>query len=190
MASSLPLIQELARAAGSDVTKDQLVVLFVREIAESVRKIEEFRRLCIELRTNIRLRNDYIYELRLYRSCDDVLSTIEMLRRMQLDDTENVARLLSMARETQLAFDALRVEDYKRMVSQLKESARRRNEYIGALKARVSGGDSVENLKFMERIRLEDVEKGTRLLLMMKETELKISEKIAFVSTLAVDVVV
>ncbi|GJW77635.1 hypothetical protein Tco_0139317, partial [Tanacetum coccineum] len=86
--------------------------------------------------------------------------------------------------------DALRVEDYKRMASQLKESARRRNEYIGALKARASGEDSVENLKFMERIRLEDVEKGTRLLLMMKETELKISEKISFVLTLAVDVVV
>ncbi|GJW49426.1 hypothetical protein Tco_0090777 [Tanacetum coccineum] len=59
MTSSLPLIQELARAAGSDVTKDQLVVLFEREVAESVGKIEEF------------------------------------------DDTENTARLLSLARETQ-----------------------------------------------------------------------------------------
>nr|GFD20199.1 hypothetical protein [Tanacetum cinerariifolium] len=46
--------------------------------------------------------------------------------------------------------DALRVEDYKRMARWLKENVRRRNEYIGALKARASGGDSVENLKFME----------------------------------------
>ncbi|GJX79561.1 hypothetical protein Tco_0327710 [Tanacetum coccineum] len=61
MASSLPLIQELARAPGSDVMKDQLVVLFEREVAESVGKIEEFGRLCIELRANIRLRNDYNY---------------------------------------------------------------------------------------------------------------------------------
>nr|GEW51704.1 ARID DNA-binding domain-containing protein [Tanacetum cinerariifolium] len=172
-----------------------------REIAESVGKIEEFRRLCIELRANIRLRNDYISELRLYRSCDDILGTNEMLRRMQLDDTENVARLLSMATETQrkgrLAFlvnqeimkDTLRVEDYKRMVRQLKESVRRRNGYIGALKARASDGDSIGNLKFLERVRLEDVEKGTRLLLIMKETQLKISEKSAFVSTLAIDVV-
>ncbi|GKF78574.1 hypothetical protein Tco_0234142, partial [Tanacetum coccineum] len=32
MSSSLPLIQELARAAELDVTKDQLVLLFEREI--------------------------------------------------------------------------------------------------------------------------------------------------------------
>ncbi|GJZ47018.1 hypothetical protein Tco_0600850 [Tanacetum coccineum] len=73
MASSLPLIQELARAA---------------------------RSLCVELRANIRLRNDCFSKLRLYRSCDDILGTIKMLRRMQLDDTENVARLFSMARDT------------------------------------------------------------------------------------------
>ncbi|GKC93623.1 hypothetical protein Tco_1159065, partial [Tanacetum coccineum] len=42
MVSFLPLIEELARAAGSDVTTDQLVVLFEREIAEDVGKIEEF----------------------------------------------------------------------------------------------------------------------------------------------------
>ncbi|GJS76523.1 hypothetical protein Tco_0726404 [Tanacetum coccineum] len=50
MVSFLPLIEELVRAAGSDVTTDQLVVLFEREIAEDVGKIEEFRKLCIELR--------------------------------------------------------------------------------------------------------------------------------------------
>ncbi|GJZ13758.1 hypothetical protein Tco_0548988 [Tanacetum coccineum] len=71
-----------------------------REIAESVWKIEEFRRLCVELRANIRLRNDCFSKLRLYRSCDDILGTIKMLRRMQLDDTENAARLFSMARDT------------------------------------------------------------------------------------------
>ncbi|GKD53735.1 hypothetical protein Tco_1287122 [Tanacetum coccineum] len=65
----------------------------MEEIAESVGKIKEFRRLCIELRANIRLRNDYISELRLYRSCDDILGSIAMLRTMQLDDTENAARL-------------------------------------------------------------------------------------------------
>ncbi|GJX43365.1 retrotransposon protein, putative, ty1-copia subclass [Tanacetum coccineum] len=43
---------------------------------------------------------------------------------------------------------------------------------------------------FMKRIRLEDLEKSTRLLLMMKETELKISEKVAFVLTLGDDVVI
>ncbi|GKF04913.1 hypothetical protein Tco_0035581 [Tanacetum coccineum] len=99
------MIEELARAAGWDVTKEQLVVLIEREVVESVGKIEEFRRLCIELRANIRLRNDYISELMLYRSCDDTLGSIAMLRTMQLYDTENVARLLSLARETQRKVD-------------------------------------------------------------------------------------
>ncbi|GJU64857.1 hypothetical protein Tco_1246692 [Tanacetum coccineum] len=88
---------QLARAAGSDVTKDQLVVLFEREIAESVGKIKEFRRLCIGLRANIRLRNDYISELRLYRSCDDIIGCIALLRTMQLDDRKMLP-LLSTAR--------------------------------------------------------------------------------------------
>ncbi|GJT86897.1 hypothetical protein Tco_1068614 [Tanacetum coccineum] len=72
----------------------------------------------------------------------------------------------------------------------LKESVRRRNGYIGALKAILRDGDSIENLKFMERMRLEDMEKGTRFLLMMKETNLKIHEKFDFVSLLGDDVIV
>ncbi|GKE29475.1 hypothetical protein Tco_1444859 [Tanacetum coccineum] len=88
MASLFPLIEELARSSGSDVVNDQLVVLFEREVVEDVGKIEEIRRLCIE-------------------SCDDVLGTIEMLRHMQSDDTENVARLLSMARETRQRVDEI-----------------------------------------------------------------------------------
>ncbi|GJZ19661.1 hypothetical protein Tco_0556251 [Tanacetum coccineum] len=86
--------------------------------------------------------------------------------------------------------DALKAEDYKRMARQLKDSVKKRCGYIGALKARHSGADSNENLKFMEWIRLEDMEKGTRLLLMMKETEMKIGEKIAFVTSLEDNVVV
>ncbi|GKA12948.1 hypothetical protein Tco_0692494 [Tanacetum coccineum] len=97
--------EELVSAAGSDATKDQLVVLFEREVAESLGKIEEYRRLCIELRANIRLRNDYICELQLYRSCDDVIGSIAMLRRMRLDDADNASRLLSLARETQQKVD-------------------------------------------------------------------------------------
>ncbi|GJT24055.1 hypothetical protein Tco_0893992 [Tanacetum coccineum] len=84
---------------------------------------------------------------------------------------------------------ALRVEDYKRMARQLKESVRRKCGYIGALKDGPRDVDSNERLKFMERIWLEDMEKGTRLLLMMKETEMKIGEKIDFVTSLGDNVV-
>ncbi|GKC56442.1 hypothetical protein Tco_1084040 [Tanacetum coccineum] len=86
--------------------------------------------------------------------------------------------------------DALRVEDYKRMASQLENSVRRKCRYIAALKSRSDGEGSVEDLKFLERIRLEDLEKGTRLLLMMKETEMKIGEKITYVGSLGNNAVV
>ncbi|GKD74401.1 hypothetical protein Tco_1332683 [Tanacetum coccineum] len=96
-------------------------------------------------------------------------------------DTMVIKERLVFLVNQEIMKDALRVKDYKRMACQLKESVRRRSGYIGALKARSSGVDSVENLKFMKCMRLEDMEKGTCLLLMMKETEMKIDEKISFV---------
>ncbi|GJY61565.1 hypothetical protein Tco_0462222 [Tanacetum coccineum] len=83
--------------------------------------------------------------------------------------------------------DALRVEDYKMMASQLENSVRRKCGYIAALKSHSDGEGSVEDLKFLERMRLEDLEKGTRLLLMMKETKMKIWEKITYVGSLGND---
>ncbi|GJU00733.1 hypothetical protein Tco_1111071 [Tanacetum coccineum] len=84
MVAPLPLLEELASAVDSDVTKDQL---------------------SSELKAAVRRRDGYIAELRLYRSCDDTLGTIEMLSRMQLEDMEKAARFLLMARETQVKVD-------------------------------------------------------------------------------------
>ncbi|GJZ13757.1 hypothetical protein Tco_0548987 [Tanacetum coccineum] len=105
-------------------------------------------------------------------------------------DTMVIKERLVFLVNQEIMKDALRVKDYKRMARQLKESVRRRSGYIGALKARSSGVDSVENLKFMKCMRLEDMEKGTCLLLMMKETEIKIDEKISFVMSLEDDVII
>ncbi|GJX46397.1 hypothetical protein Tco_0271587 [Tanacetum coccineum] len=105
MDAPLQLLEELARATNSDVTKDQLIVLFEREADEDVAKIMDFRRLSKELRAVVRRRDGSIAELGVYRSCDDTLGTIEMLSRMQLDDMEKDARLLLMARETQIKVD-------------------------------------------------------------------------------------
>ncbi|GKB64971.1 hypothetical protein Tco_0921157 [Tanacetum coccineum] len=74
-------------------------------VDEDAAKIMDFRRLSKELRAVVRKRDGYIAELRVYRSCDDTLGTIEMLSRMQLDDMEKDARLLLMARETQIKVD-------------------------------------------------------------------------------------
>nr|GEU50570.1 hypothetical protein [Tanacetum cinerariifolium] len=87
------------------VTKDQLIVLFEREDAENVEKIMDLCRLSSELRAAVKRRDGYIVELRLYRSCDDTLRTIEMLSHMQFDVMEKVARMLLMARETHIKVD-------------------------------------------------------------------------------------
>ncbi|GKD56695.1 hypothetical protein Tco_1290082 [Tanacetum coccineum] len=105
MAAPLTLLEELARAAESDVTKDQLIVVFKREVAEDDEKVRDFRRLSTKLREAVRRRDGYVAELRALRSCNDALGTIKMLSRMQLDDMKKVARLLLMARETQIKMD-------------------------------------------------------------------------------------
>ncbi|GKF07424.1 hypothetical protein Tco_0041648 [Tanacetum coccineum] len=105
IAAPLSLLEELARVADSDATKDQLIVLFEREVIEDAKKIMDFRRLSSELRAAVRRRDRYIIELGLYRSCDDTLGTIKMLSRMQLDDMEKAARLLLMERETHIKVD-------------------------------------------------------------------------------------
>nr|GEU61578.1 hypothetical protein [Tanacetum cinerariifolium] len=98
----LPLLEELSRAAESDVTNDQLIVLFEIEVAEDAEKVRDFRKLSTELREVVRRRYGYVAELRVLRSCDDALGTIEMLSHMQLDDMEKAARLLLMANESRL----------------------------------------------------------------------------------------
>nr|GEV89584.1 hypothetical protein [Tanacetum cinerariifolium] len=105
MVTPLPLLEELTRAANLDVTKDQLIILFEREVAEEAKKITDFSRLSSEIKAVVRRMDGYIAELRLYKSCDDTLGTIEMLSRMQLDNMEKAARLLLMARETRVKVD-------------------------------------------------------------------------------------
>nr|GEX72904.1 hypothetical protein [Tanacetum cinerariifolium] len=82
MAAPLPLLEELAHVADSDVTKVQLIVLFEREVDEDAEKIMDFCRLSRELRATVRRGDGYIAELEVYRSCDDTLGTIKMLSRM------------------------------------------------------------------------------------------------------------
>nr|GEV77058.1 hypothetical protein [Tanacetum cinerariifolium] len=105
MVIPLPLLEELARDAESDATKDQLIVLLEREVVEDVRIIRDFSRLSSELWEAVRRRDGYVIELRASRSCDDALRTIDMLSCMQLDDMEKAARLLLMARETRIKVD-------------------------------------------------------------------------------------
>ncbi|GJW20750.1 hypothetical protein Tco_0031372 [Tanacetum coccineum] len=96
-----PLFRELARAADSNNVKDQLSVLFRREVAEDSKKMEDFYRLSNELTETVRIRDAYINELRIKDSSNEVAESIEIMRRMQLDDMQAASRLMLMAREMQ-----------------------------------------------------------------------------------------
>nr|GFA54962.1 hypothetical protein [Tanacetum cinerariifolium] len=90
-----PLLQELARAADSDDIRDQLVVLFSKEVVEDTEKMENYR----QLRNGVRMRDRYIRELRTSAMSDEVVQSIKILKWVQVDDMEKASRLLLMARE-------------------------------------------------------------------------------------------
>nr|GEV66330.1 hypothetical protein [Tanacetum cinerariifolium] len=91
MVAPLPLLEELSRAAESDVTNDQLIVLFEIEVAEDAEKVKDFRKLSTELREVVKRRYGYVAELRVSRSCDDALGTIEMLSHMSMVEDYRLA---------------------------------------------------------------------------------------------------
>ncbi|GKA70538.1 hypothetical protein Tco_0776677 [Tanacetum coccineum] len=53
-----------------------------------------------ELREAVRMMDQYINELQISYSSDDVLGSIKIIRRMQLDDMEKASHLLLMARDS------------------------------------------------------------------------------------------
>ncbi|GJS87346.1 zinc finger, CCHC-type containing protein [Tanacetum coccineum] len=94
-----PLLQDLSRVADSHDIRDQFLVLFRREVAEDSYKIHNYRRLSSKLREGVRMRDGYINELQMSDSFDEVPESIEIMRRMQVDDMEKASHFLLMARE-------------------------------------------------------------------------------------------
>nr|GEZ47181.1 hypothetical protein [Tanacetum cinerariifolium] len=100
----MPMLQELAGAADSTDIKDQLSVLFRREVKEETQKMHDYRRLSDELRESVRMRDAYIEEfqrLQMYVYSNEVTESIEILKSMQVDDIEKAFRLILMARDIQ-----------------------------------------------------------------------------------------
>ncbi|GJW84712.1 hypothetical protein Tco_0157857 [Tanacetum coccineum] len=71
----------------------------------------------------------------------------------------------------------------------LRVAIRRRHERIRQLEVLGNCQNVVAIVRFWERMQLDNVEKGTRSLLMMKETEAKIGEKARFILNLRGDMV-
>ncbi|GJT84156.1 hypothetical protein Tco_1058498 [Tanacetum coccineum] len=96
-----PLLQELSHAADSHGIRDQLSVLFRREVAKDLVKMEDYFKLSNELRIGVEMRDSYISELQISDTSKEVLESIEILRLMQVDNMEKASRLSLMAREIQ-----------------------------------------------------------------------------------------
>ncbi|GJS29778.1 hypothetical protein Tco_0490398 [Tanacetum coccineum] len=64
-------------------------------------RISKRESACSELREAIRMRDEYMNELQMLGSSEELLEGIEIMRCMQFDDMEKASRLLLMAREIQ-----------------------------------------------------------------------------------------
>ncbi|GKE34581.1 hypothetical protein Tco_1453903 [Tanacetum coccineum] len=67
--------------------------------------------------------------------------------------------------------DIARLREYRSIANGLRIVVRRRRQRIDRLEALVNYREAIDTIRFWERMQLEDVEKGTRALLMMRETE-------------------
>ncbi|GJX89095.1 hypothetical protein Tco_0341109 [Tanacetum coccineum] len=118
----IPLFHELSRAADSHDIRDQLSLLFRREVAKDLVKMEDYFKLSNELRIGVETRDGYISELQIFDMSKEVFESIEILRLMQVDDMEKASCLALMAREIQdkvcltLVVKIYFVKDKKRMV--------------------------------------------------------------------------
>ncbi|GJU73234.1 hypothetical protein Tco_1264639 [Tanacetum coccineum] len=100
--TQLPLFQELARVADSRDLKDQLSVIFRREVFEDSKKMRDYYRLSNEITEAVRMRDEYMKEIQIIPRSDAVGESIEIMRRMQVDDTKAASRLMLMATEMQI----------------------------------------------------------------------------------------
>ncbi|GJX37662.1 hypothetical protein Tco_0250965 [Tanacetum coccineum] len=81
--------------------------------------------------------------------------------------------------------DVARVREYRGVACGLKIAMRRREEYIGELKALGGCEGVVETVRFMEGLQQDDMERYDRSLLLMKEMEVKAREKSKFILKLS-----
>nr|GEX02195.1 hypothetical protein [Tanacetum cinerariifolium] len=100
----MPLLRELAGVADSTNIRDQLSVLFIRQVNDEFEKMCDYRRLSDELTESVRMRDAYIEEfqrLQMYDTSDEVIESIQILKGMQVDDMKKASQLILMIREVQ-----------------------------------------------------------------------------------------
>ena len=84
----LVLLDELAFAANYDFLKDQMYVLFQREVIEAQVYVTRVEADCEQIMNRIRQRSDYIKELKMLKSCVLALDSIRHMKDILVEELE------------------------------------------------------------------------------------------------------
>ncbi|GJR18992.1 hypothetical protein Tco_0967519 [Tanacetum coccineum] len=83
--------------------------------------------------------------------------------------------------------DSQKLQDYRRLSSELREGVRMRDRYISEIQMSYSSDEVLESIEIMRSMQLDDMEKASRLLLMAREIQTKVHEKNNFIVRLRLD---
>nr|GEU59704.1 hypothetical protein [Tanacetum cinerariifolium] len=67
------------------------------------------------------------------------------------------------------------------VASELREAIRRMDGYVAELRASRSCDDTLRTIEMLSRMQLDGMQKASHLLLMMRETQIKVDEQIGFI---------
>nr|GEU57163.1 hypothetical protein [Tanacetum cinerariifolium] len=90
----------------------------------------------------------------------------------------------------EVAEDAEKIMDFRGLSSELRATIRRRDGYIVELSLYKSCDDTLGTIEMLSCMQLDDMEKAARLLLMTRETKIKMDEKTGFIMRMRNRVVV
>ncbi|GJV09287.1 hypothetical protein Tco_1346943 [Tanacetum coccineum] len=84
-------------------------------------------------------------------------------------DSNDIKDYLSVLFQREVVEDLQKIEDYRRLSSELREAARMRDGYISELQMSDRFDEVAESIEIMRSMQLDDMEKAYRLLLMARE---------------------
>ncbi|KAL6500993.1 hypothetical protein OROHE_025190 [Orobanche hederae] len=96
MASRLSLLGRLAKEANSNYVKDMMLVQYAREVRETFADEEDLRSKATEISERVNHRYRVLRELEVLPGSDSAVESIANLRRLQMEELAQAARLLFM----------------------------------------------------------------------------------------------
>ncbi|GJY81015.1 hypothetical protein Tco_0493766 [Tanacetum coccineum] len=88
-------------------------------------------------------------------------------------DSNDIRDQLSVLLQREVVKDLQKMEDYRRLSSELREAVRMRDGYISELQMSDSSNEVAESIEIMRSMQLDDMEKASRLLLMATELQIR-----------------